>query len=59
MQEYYQQSPPPPERKGIGSYIATALVAFLAGVLLTSLVLPAVLSWRGIREELQNYQASP
>ncbi len=60
MQEYDSPipAPPPRERRGIGGYIATALVAFLAGVLLTSLVLPAVMSWRSIREELMNQAPS-
>ncbi len=59
MQEYDHDpyAPgPPPAKKGIGGYIATALVAFLSGVLLTSLVLPAVMNWRSIREELMNQE---
>lgn len=54
MQEYYQHDPLQPEKKGIGGYVATAIAAFFVGVLLTSLVMPAILNWQKIRETVQD-----
>lgn len=51
-QPYMEYAPPPPrEKRRMGGYVVTALVAFLTGIMLTSLALPPILNWRRIREE--------